>query len=212
MSTKIVKTLKFPNDSNDYQINAAYLNGLTAEQILATNDALLFKGALSGALSSPGTFTPAADAGHVYKVSTSGWINGEKYEVGETLICSVDSTAAATSSNYNTIKNNWIKLQNNIDLATEDVQGTLKLGNSDSKTPVEYRPVELDSNYQAYTTESKLSAGVGLKVETDSTNDTRKISIDEEVTFLFVCGTAADDIELISYETNDAGGQTAYVL
>ena len=80
MSTKIVKTLKFPNDSNDYQINAAYLNGLTAEQILATNDALLFKGALSGALSSPGTFTPAADAGHVYKVSTSGWINREKYE------------------------------------------------------------------------------------------------------------------------------------
>ena len=196
MSTKIVRTLKFPNDSNDYRVNAEYLNGLTAEQILATNDALLFKGALNGSLTSPGTFTPAAEAGHVYKVSTNGWINGEKFEVGDTLICTTDSTPAATSSTYASVHSKWIKLQNNIDLATTSVQGTVKLGNTDNEQAVDYRAVKLDANGNAYTTESALVGGVGIKVTNNTVN--RQIDIDEDVIFVFNCGSSIENIENIT--------------
>ena len=196
MSTKIVRTLQFPGDNNDYRINAEYLNGLTAEQILATNDALLFKGALNGSLTSPGTFTPAADAGHVYKVATSGWINGQKFEVGDTLICTTDSTPAATMGSYIPVLSKWVKLQNNIDLATTSVQGTIKLGNTGNEKAVDYRAVKLDANGNAYTTESPLVGGVGIKVTNNVAN--RQIDIDNDVVFVFNCGNANTLIDNVS--------------
>ena len=36
MATKIVKTLRLPGDSNDYQINAVTLEGMTAEELNTT--------------------------------------------------------------------------------------------------------------------------------------------------------------------------------
>ena len=61
------------------------------------NDAMIFKGALAGAAST--AYTPAADRGDTYRISTAGLINGITVEVGDMLICTTDSTAAATSSN-----------------------------------------------------------------------------------------------------------------
>ena len=81
--------------------------------IVAAADAMVFKGTLAGAATT--TYTPAASRGDTYKVSTAGLINGERVEVGDILICTVDSTAAATSSNVNTIKANWAIVQNNVD-------------------------------------------------------------------------------------------------
>lgn len=84
-----------------------------ANGIVAAADAMVFKGVLNGALST--TYTPAADRGWTYKVSTAGLINGERVEVGDILICTTDSTAAATSSNVSTVKANWVIIQNNVD-------------------------------------------------------------------------------------------------
>ena len=81
----------------------------------ATNDAMVFKGTVAGSSSSPGGFTIAANRGDTYKVSTAGYVNGVKVEVGDTFICTTDGTAAATSSNYSTIQANWVVLQTNID-------------------------------------------------------------------------------------------------
>lgn len=84
-----------------------------ANAIVAAADAMVFKGTLAGASST--TYTPAADRGWTYKVSTAGLINGERVEVGDILICTTDSTAAATSSNVSTVKANWVIIQNNVD-------------------------------------------------------------------------------------------------
>lgn len=84
-----------------------------ANGIVAAADAMVFKGVLNGASST--TYTPAADCGHTYKVNTAGLINGEQVETGDILICTTDSTAAATSSNVSTVKANWVIVQNNID-------------------------------------------------------------------------------------------------
>ena len=81
----------------------------------AVNDAMLYKGTLDGASTSPGSYTPAADAGHTYKVATAGYINGQPVEVGDLMICTTDSTVAATSSNYNTIKTKWNIINTNVD-------------------------------------------------------------------------------------------------
>lgn len=94
------------------------LNGDITDKIdsrLNAVDAMIYKGTLAGGSTSPGTLTPAANAGHTYKVSTAGYINGTKVEVGDMLICQKDSTTAAGSSNYATINANWNYIQTNID-------------------------------------------------------------------------------------------------
>lgn len=82
---------------------------------IAANDAMVYKGVIAGTSSSPGGFTAAANRGHTYRVSTAGYINGVKVEIGDMFICLTDNTAAATSSNYATIQNNWSVIQTNID-------------------------------------------------------------------------------------------------
>ena len=85
----------------------------TAVGIVAAADAMVFKGVLAGAAST--TYTPAADCGWTYKVSTAGLINGEPVEVGDVLICTADGTDEATSSNVATVKTKWVIIQNNVD-------------------------------------------------------------------------------------------------
>ena len=80
-------------------------------------DAMRFKGGLTGG-ATPGTFTPAAVRGDTYRVtsiSSGAYIDGIKVEVGDILICNAESTVAATSSNYTTIRDNWTFVQANID-------------------------------------------------------------------------------------------------
>ena len=75
---------------------------------------LHFKGVLSGASSSPGTYTPMAEMGDVYVVTTNGYINGIKVEANDTLIC-INDSPQAVSSNYTTARNNWVIVQGNTD-------------------------------------------------------------------------------------------------
>lgn len=79
-------------------------------------DAMVYQGTLAGGnTGSYGALTPAANKGWTYKVTTAGKIDGFPVEVGDMLICNTDNTAAATSSNYTTIVNNWDYIQTNID-------------------------------------------------------------------------------------------------
>jgi hypothetical protein len=74
---------------------------------------MVFKGTLNGATNT--AYTPAADRGWTYKVAAAGKINGEQVEIGDILICTTDSTAAATADNVSTVKANWVIVQNNVD-------------------------------------------------------------------------------------------------
>jgi hypothetical protein len=75
-------------------------------------DALLYKG-VQDCSSNPNY--PAADAGDVYKVSVAGKIggaSGPNVEIGDMLICCVDSSA---SGDHATVGANWDIIQVNID-------------------------------------------------------------------------------------------------
>lgn len=83
---------------------------------MGESDAMVYKGTIAGGSTSGyGALTPAANKGWTYKVTTAGKIDGVAVEVGDMLICNTDSTAAATASNYSTIKANWDFIQTNID-------------------------------------------------------------------------------------------------
>ncbi len=114
ITTKIATAdLKAGKDGSGNTITSTYATKTEMNSLVAAADAMVFKGTLAGAATT--TYTPAASRGDTYKVSTAGLINGERVEVGDILICTTDSTAAATSSNVSTVKANWAIVQNNVD-------------------------------------------------------------------------------------------------
>lgn len=83
-----------------------------AASLFATNDALLYKGAVD---CSANPNYPAADAGHAYKVSVAGKIGGASgvnVEVGDLLVCTVDGSTAGTQA---AVGANWDVIQVNLD-------------------------------------------------------------------------------------------------
>ena len=112
MVENIVRKLQFPGSEDQYIINAAQLDGHTWTQIeerfaaFEALDALTYKGTIEGADATPGTQTPTADCGDVYKVSKAGYIGGAKVEVGDMLICNADKTEAGAIANWNIIQGN----------------------------------------------------------------------------------------------------------
>ena len=94
---------------------------------IEASEAMVFKGALQGG--STTAYTPAANRGDTYKVSTAGLINGISCEVGDTFICTNDNTPAATASNLATdVTPYWIVLQTNL-INPVTSTGTLTSGN-----------------------------------------------------------------------------------
>jgi len=80
--------------------------------LLGITAALVFKGALD---CSANPNYPAADAGHVYKVSVAGRVgggSGPNVEIGDSLYCTADGTA---SGSHATVGANWVIVQNNLD-------------------------------------------------------------------------------------------------
>jgi hypothetical protein len=86
-----------------------------AAGLIAANDAMTYEGAID---CSANPNYPAADAGHTYKISVAGKIgggSGVNVQVGDTIICSVDASAAG---NHATVGANWVILQNNLEAAS----------------------------------------------------------------------------------------------
>lgn len=106
--------------NTDAQVPTAKAVYTAINNLLATSDALVYKGTLAGNANNTngGTLTPAASKGWVYKVTQSGYINGTAVEVGDMLICNTDSTPAATTSGdniYSTVNAKWDFIQANLD-------------------------------------------------------------------------------------------------
>lgn len=83
-----------------------------ADQLLAANDAMVFKGVIDA---SANPNYPAADRGHSYKISVAGKIggaSGTNVEAGDLIICITDSTAAGDQA---TVGANWVVAQTNLD-------------------------------------------------------------------------------------------------
>lgn len=104
-----------------------YLNGVTSaiqaqidlkasityvDALIGANDAMVYKGVID---CSANPNYPAADAGHLYKVSVAGKIggaSGPNVEAGDSILCIADSTA---SGNHATVGASWDIIQVNID-------------------------------------------------------------------------------------------------
>lgn len=83
-----------------------------ADGLLDANNAFTYKGVIDA---SANPNYPAASAGWTYKISVAGKIGGASginVEVGDTITCLVDGTAAGTQA---VVGANWIILQSNID-------------------------------------------------------------------------------------------------
>lgn len=88
------------------------LTATQARAVLGIADAMIFRGIID---CSANPNYPAADAGDTYKVSAAGKIggaSGPNVEVGDTLICTTDSTV---TGNHATVGANWYIVQSNVD-------------------------------------------------------------------------------------------------
>lgn len=124
MADIIIKQLKFPGSDQTYAINASKFAGHDWSEIdaieeqlntIASFDAMRYVGTIAASTTSPGAFTPAANKGDVFKVTSAGYVMGAKVDAGDMLICNTDGTGAATSTNYITVGENWDIIQSNID-------------------------------------------------------------------------------------------------
>jgi hypothetical protein len=86
-----------------------YVDGIVTG---GASDVMIFKGVID---CSANPNYPAADAGHLYKVSVAGKIggaSGPNVEAGDTLYCITDSTASGTQAGVGA---NWVIAQVNLD-------------------------------------------------------------------------------------------------
>lgn len=137
-----------------------------ADGLFASNDAMLFKGVID---CSTNPNYPAADAWHLYKISVAGKIGGASginVEIGDSIICSVDSTASWTQA---AVGANRYVVQANLDGAvigpTSSTDGyfplfdgtTGKLIKNSVYSPSSFQPID-----------SNLTTIAGLTATTDN--------------------------------------------
>lgn len=122
---------------------------------IGENDAMVYKGTLTpnGASSTTNAQPlPAADKGHTYKITGVGFIGNVAVQAGDMVICNTDGTAKGTTSNWSTLSSRWDFIQSNIDTATSNALGLIKLGNDtviDGAAEKTY-PVQLNASKQAF--------------------------------------------------------------
>lgn len=133
--------------------------------VLGANDAMIYKGVIDA---STNPNYPAADAGHTYKISVAGKIGGASglnVEIGDLILCCVDSTA---SGNQATVGTNWDIIQMNIDGAvtsadTSAVDGQIVLESGASGKVIKKSLVTIDSS-------GNINLPSGAKYKINGTN------------------------------------------
>ncbi len=106
---------------------------MPVNRLLDFRDALQFKGELD-ASTSPNY--PAADAGHVYRISVSGKVggaSGRDVEAGTAIMCTVDGSAEGDET---TVGANWIPLAGGGADFTSAAQQTTRANLEDISDPV----------------------------------------------------------------------------
>ena len=103
----------------------------------AIASAIHIKGTIGSSGASITALPKSAVVGDAYVVKTAGTYDGIVCEVGDIIICTTSSTTAPT----------WTTVQNNLDVATSDKLGTIKIGYSQSGKNY---PVVLDGSNKAY--------------------------------------------------------------
>lgn len=139
------------------------------EALLAAADAMVFKGVID---CSANPNYPAADAGHLYRVSVAGKIGGGagvNVEIGDTLLCLSDSTAAG---NQATVGAKWNISQANVDGAVIGpagaVSGQLAAYEGTTGRILKDSGLSLDTTVTLGTSDAKLSSQKAVKAYVDA--------------------------------------------
>ena len=171
----------------------------------AINDALVFKGVIN---CSANPNYPAADAGDTYKVSVAGKIgggSGPNVEVGDILLCTVDSTSSGT---HGSVGANWTIQQVNIDGAVtgpaSSTSGNVPTFNGTSGKIIQ------DSG-KAFSTDGTFAADSDAKVPTEKAVKTyvdNAVSTQERIEYVYESTTwlIPDGITEITLDGSGAGG------
>lgn len=132
-----------------------------ADALLDANNAYQYKGGIDA---STNPNFPAASAGWTYKITAAGKIGGASgtaVEIGDTITCLVDGTAAGTQA---TVGVNWIVMQTNIDGAvvgpTTSTTGNIPTFSGTTGKVIGDSGVSVD-------TDGTLAANSNAKVPTD---------------------------------------------
>jgi len=159
--------------------DAAAIKSYVDSNTSSLTDPLLFKGGID-ASTTPNY--PAADAGDLYKITVAGKIGGASgpaVEVGDTIICTVDSSA---TGDHATVGANWIILQANIDAATDSVPGYVELATvseSEAKTDTAraVTPAGLASFVRRYGADVTNSTGQTILAATHGLGATKHLQV-----------------------------------
>ena len=100
----------------------------------AIASAIHIKGTIGSSGATITSLPTSAVVGDAYVVKTAGTYASQKCEVGDIIICTATTPT-------------WTVVQNNLDVATADKLGTIKIGYTENGKNY---PVELDSNNKAY--------------------------------------------------------------
>lgn len=120
LASGVLNTTGTLTGATDAQIPSALAAKTYADSLLGANDAMVYKGAIDASLN-PNYV--AASAGHTYKISVAGkvgGVSGVAVTVGDTIICTVDGSAAGDQA---TVGANWTIVQANVDRATNTTLG-----------------------------------------------------------------------------------------
>lgn len=146
------------------------------------NDAMVFKGTIAGG-SPTSAYTPAAESGHTYKVSSAGLINGIQVEAGDMLICTSDNTIPATAANVETISNYWSIVQTNLDGTVIGPANAVDLhipvfdGTSGKLIKDSGFTIGISVPSNAVFTDTTYSAGTGISFSGTTINNTGVLSV-----------------------------------
>lgn len=124
LAAGVLKTDTNLTGATDTEIPSALAVKTYADNLLSSNDAMVFKGGIDA---STNPDYPAGDAGDTHKITVAGKIGGASgidVTVGDTIYCTVDSSAAG---DHATVGANWTIVQANVDAASDTTQGLVEL-------------------------------------------------------------------------------------
>lgn len=133
-----------------------------ADGLLDANNAYVYKGGIDA---STNPNYPAASAGHTYKITVAGKIGGASgvnVEVGDTITCLVDGSAAGTQA---AVGANWLITQTNIDGA---VVGPASSTSGDIVTFSGTTGKVVQDSAVAISTDGTMAANTNAKVPTEA--------------------------------------------
>lgn len=183
------------------------------DALLNANDALVFKGGID---CSANPNYPAADAGHVYKVTVAGKIGGASgidVTAGDTLYCITDASAGGDQA---TVGTDWVIVQANVNTATATTQGIVELATqAETEAKTDTTRAVIPAGLVNFTQKKTFTIGDGVATAIVCTHNLNTkdvtVSVRDATTDAFVIvDIASDNVNSVTITFAVAPASNAY--